>query len=190
MKRLATVLPFVLAALVLCGCATAPNPADTAGWESDKALLEANHRRIGAWIRAEMPRVKSGELARSAFHERYRGRVLELRPDLDYLLDALTELIKLSRLHEAGLISLDEYGRKGREIQALMAREANRRRPALEEQQSLDGYLETQRDFSRTSLVAGYREALRSKLAAAPGGPYPSDSCTLVPAGIRCLPRQ
>lgn len=107
MKRLATVLPFVLAALVLCGCATAPNPADTATWESDKALLEANRRRL-----------------------------------------------------------------------------------ALEEQQSLDGYLETQRDFSRTSLVAGYRETLRSKLAAAPGGPYPPESCTLVPAGIRCLPRQ
>lgn len=187
MKRLATTL---FLALALCGCAMAPNSVIAAdAWENDKALLETNHRRIGEWIRAEMPRVKAGGISRSGFHERYRDMVLELRPDLDYLLDALTELIKLSRLHEAGLITLDEYGRKGREIQALMAREANRRRPALEEQRDLDGYLETQRDFSRTSLVAGYREALRSRLAAAPGGPYPPESCTLLPAGIRCLPR-
>lgn len=189
MKRLATVLSLFLATLALCGCATAPPPAGTAAWERDKALLEANQRRIGAWIHAEMPRVKAGGLARSAFHERYRGRVLELRPDLDYLLDALAELIKLSRLHEAGLISLDEYGRKGREVQALLAREANRRRLALERQQSLDGHLETQRDFSRTSLVAGYRETLRSRLAAAPGGPYPVETCAEFGSEIRCLPR-
>jgi hypothetical protein len=89
----------------------------------------------------------------------------------------------------ADLITLDEYGRKDREIQVLMAREANRCWPALEEQRDLDGYLETQRDFSRTSLVAGYREALRSRLAAAPGGPYPAATCAEFSAGIRCLPR-
>lgn len=189
MKRPATTL-FLALTLALCGNAMAQDPvaADNA-WESDKALLETNYKRIGAWIRAEMPRVKAGEASRSGFHERYRDKVMELRPDLDYLLDALTELIKLSRLHEAGLISLDEYGRKGREIQALMAREANRRRLALEEQQSLDDYLETQRRFRQTSLVAGYREALRARLDDAPGGPYPAAACAEFSAGIRCLPQ-
>jgi hypothetical protein len=190
MKHPVTVLPLVLAALALLGCATAPDPAAGADtWESDKALLEANHRRIGTWIRAEMPRVRAGEITRSSFHERYRDQVLELRPDLDYLLDALAELIKLSRLHEAGLITLEEYGRKGREIQALMAREANRRRTTLEAQESLDDYLEAQRRFSRTSLVADYRETLRARLADAPGGPYPVETCAEFSAGIRCLPR-
>lgn len=189
MKRPVTTL---FLALALCGCTMAPNAvtvADNNTWESDKALLEANHRRIGEWIRTEMPRVKAGATSRSGFHERYRDKVLELRPDLDYLLDALTELIKLSRLHEAGLITLDEYGRKGREIQALMAREANRRRPALEEQRDLDSYLETQRDFSRTSLVAGYREELRARLTDAPGGPYPVETCAEFSSGIHCLTR-